>query len=328
MLVDSPVELVHGDCFLAIKSIAPHLTLNVKLEGLSVTGSIKLKPAAYMLSQLELSGTLQRGSRIVESSSGNLGLALSMICAAKGYHFTCISDPNTSPQTARMIRAYGADLVIVQQKDRNGGYLGTRIELIKSMLDKDPSLVWINQYENLNNVQAHYHQTGPEILHRFPKPDFVFVGSGTTGTLGGVSRYLGEHSPSTTIVAVDSEGSVTFGGRPGKRHIPGLGTSEPPAIREHSMFDELLMVGEAEAIRMCHRLAKEGVFLGGSSGTVLAGVQAYAHRIAAGACVIAISPDMGDRYIDTVYDMDWVGKHFPELLSMPASATTPAPALA
>lgn len=324
MIANSPVELIHGDCFLALSTFAAHFTLNIKLEGLAATGSIKLKPAIHMVSQMERAGTLTRGSRIVESSSGNLGLALSMICAAKGYQFTCVSDPNLSPQTARMIRAYGAELVIVREKDRNGGYLGARIELIKSMLDRDGSLVWINQYENRDNVEAHYLSTGPEILRRFPKLDYLFIGSGTTGTLGGVSRYFTEHSPATTIIGVDSVGSVTFGGMPGKRHIPGLGTSEPPAIREHSIFDEMLMIPEVDTVKMCHRLAGQGIFLGGSSGTVLCGVQNYAQRIEPGASVVAISPDMGDRYIDTIYDPEWVEEHFSQLLAghvdVPASA--------
>lgn len=310
MLANSPAELIHGDCFLALSNFAAHFTLNIKLEGLAATGSIKLKSAAHMVSQMERAGKLTQGSRIIESSSGNLGLALSMICAAKGYQFTCVSDPNLSPQTARMIRAYGADLIIVREKDRNGGYLGARIELIKSMLARDAQLVWINQYENRENVEAHYHSTGPEIFRRFPKLDYLFVGSGTTGTLGGVSRYFADHSPATRILAVDSQGSVTFGGKAGKRHIPGLGTSEPPAIREYSVFSEMLMVPEADAVKMCHRLAKQGILLGGSSGTVLCGVASYAHRIEAGASVVAISPDMGDRYIDTIYDPVWVEKHF------------------
>src|SRR5437868_1744985 len=99
MIARSPLDLIHGECFLALASIAPHFSLHIKLEGFSATGSIKLKPAVHMVGQLEQAGLLKPGARIIESSSGNLGLALSMICAARGYHFTCVSDPNTSAQT-------------------------------------------------------------------------------------------------------------------------------------------------------------------------------------------------------------------------------------
>ncbi|WP_156429663.1 pyridoxal-phosphate dependent enzyme [Burkholderia sp. TSV86] len=193
------------------------------------------------------------------------------------------------------------------------GFLGSRIRLIRSMLAEDTGLVWINQYENDENVLAHYHSTGPEILKQFEKPDFVFVGAGTTGTLGGVSRYLREHSPHTRIIAVDSVGSVTFGQPPGKRHIPGLGTSTPPAIRAQSRYDALLMIPEADTVDMCRNLARQGMLFGGSTGTVLCGVRQHAQHIPPDSCVVAISPDMGDRYVDTIFSPDWVAEHFPSL---------------
>jgi N-(2-amino-2-carboxyethyl)-L-glutamate synthase len=312
LIANSPMELLISNAFIRI-NIAEHFQVNVKLEGLSATGSIKIKSALRMISQLEQQGKLHPGMRVIESSSGNLGLALSMICAAKGYPFTCISDPNIPPQTARIIQAYGAKLVVVNEKDANGGYLATRINLIKSLLEQDPDLLWVNQYENEENVKAHYCTTAPEILAKFPMPDYIFIGAGTTGTLGGVSRYLREKSPKTKIIAVDSQGSITFGQPAGKRLIPGLGTSNPPAIRIHSRFDELLMIPEQDTVRMCQQLAQRGILLGGSSGTVLCGVQRYADNIPGDACVVAISPDMGDRYVDTLYNPEWVREHFPQL---------------
>jgi 2,3-diaminopropionate biosynthesis protein SbnA len=312
MIVKSPADLIFNDVFIELRNILPSTPVNLKLEGMSITGSIKVKSAIRMIARLELENRLKPGMQVIESSSGNLGLALSMVCAAKGYPFTCVSDPNISPQTANLIEAYGARIIIVRNRDKNGGFLGSRIDLIKSMLQEDGSLVWINQYENINNVEAHYMATAPGILERFPSPDFVFVGAGTTGTLGGVSRYLREHSPRTRIVAVDSTGSVTFGLPAGKRHIPGLGTSQPPPIRSYSDYDTLLMVPEEDALRTCHELARTGLLLGGSSGTVISGVRQYAPHIPPGACVVAISPDMGDRYIDTVYNQDWVKKNFPD----------------
>ncbi|CAK14978.1 2,3-diaminopropionate biosynthesis protein SbnA [Pseudomonas entomophila] len=313
MVISSPADLVFDDVFLELREVLPHAPVFVKLEGFSLSGSIKVKPALRMVERLELEGRLGPGKALVESSSGNLGLALAMVCASKGYPFTCISDPNISPQTAKLIRAYGARLVIVDQRDRNGGYLGSRIALIEHLLAEDPHLVWTNQYGNINNVEAHMLSTGPAILRQFPHPDLVFVGAGTTGTLAGVSRYLREHSPHTQVVAVDSVGSVTFGHPSGPRHIPGLGTSQPPEIRRHCCHDQLLMVPEEEAVAMCQKLARRGILLGGSSGTVLAGVRRHARHIAPNACVVAIAPDLGDRYVDTLYNPEWVQRHFPQL---------------
>ena len=303
--------LMVGHLFVDIGGLLPNTDVHLKIEGLSLAGSIKIKPAFYMIKKLEKSGVLRRGMRVIESSSGNLGVALSIVCANRGYPFTCVSDPNISPQTARLMQAYGAKVITVDQRDENGGFLGTRIRLIKSMLGKDRNLVWVNQYESEGNVEAHYHSTGPEILHAYPNPDFVFIGAGTTGTLGGVSRYLRERSPSTKIIAVDSVGSITFGGAPGRRHIPGLGTSAAPPIRKHSHYDHLVMVKEEDGIAMCHELAKRGLLLGGSTGTVLSSVTQFMAGHPGKACVVAISPDMGDRYIDTVYDPAWVRQRFP-----------------
>lgn len=312
MHVRSPADLVNGNCYIELQGLVPNVVVQVKLEGFSQTGSIKVKSARHMLNGFERAGRLRPGSRVIESSSGNLGVALAMICAARGYRFTCVTDPNISPASIRMIRAYGAEVIVVQQRDVNGGFLGTRIELIRKMLHDDPSLVWVNQYENTDNVDAHVCTTGSELLSAFPSPDFVFVGAGTTGTLGGVSIALRRHCPQARLVAVDSTGSVTFGGIAGKRHLPGLGTSASPPIRRFSSFDELVMVREIEAIRMCRRLAAQGLLLGASSGTVLAGVEALSHSISPGSVVVAISPDFGDRYLDSVYDDDWVATRFPE----------------
>ena len=290
----------------------PHKVI-LKLEGFSITGSIKLKTALFLLDSLEQMGGLKKGDHIIESSSGNLGLALSMLCAARGYRFTCVSDPNMSPNTADLIKSYGAELLVVTSLDGNGGYLETRLALIRAMMVQNPLLRWPNQYENYANVRAHYCLTGPEIVAEVGCPDYVFVGVGTTGTLGGVARYLRERSPNTTIVAVDSIGSVTFGFESGRRRIPGIGTSTPPKLREHAEFDELMMVDEKDTIQTCRLLASRGILLGGSTGTVLHAVKQYSGRFRPQACIVAISPDLGDRYADTIYNDTWVAKNFPEV---------------
>jgi N-(2-amino-2-carboxyethyl)-L-glutamate synthase len=328
MLLRSLLEMQFSNVFVEIQGVLPHAPVNLKMEGLNAGGSIKMKPAMYMVETLERRGILKPGSRLVESSSGNLGLALAVVCAVKGYAFTCVSDPNLSPQTARLIRSYGADVVLVEKRDANGGYLASRIELIRSWLALDPDLVWVNQYANVDNVRAHERSTGPEILAQFSAPDFVFIGAGTTGTLGGVSRHLRRRSPRTRIIAVDSVGSVTFGAPPGKRYIPGLGTSRRPEIARLSEFCAVEFVPEQEAIGMCRKLSRRGLLLGGSTGTVLAAVARWSDRLSSADCIVAISPDFGDRYVDTVYDDAWVKERFPRLLPvMDDGGSTTAPAI-
>ncbi|TKD09431.1 2,3-diaminopropionate biosynthesis protein SbnA [Polyangium fumosum] len=315
MLARSPLELRFSDVFVVLSDFLPHTAVNLKIEGFNLGGSIKMKPALSMIESLEQQGLLGPGRRVIESSSGNLGLALAVVCAVKGHPFTCVSDPNMSPQTERLIRSYGADVVIVRQRDPNGGFLASRIALIRSMVSSNPDLVWVNQYANLENPGAHLRSTGPEILAQFPAPDLVFVGAGTTGTLGGVSWYLRKHSPRTRIIAVDSAGSVTFGGPPGKRHIPGLGTSRKPEIALLADFDAVELVPEPDTVLMCRKLARRGLLLGGSTGTVLSAVLRWRDRIPDGACVVAISPDLGDHYTDTIYDDAWVAERYPGLLA-------------
>jgi 2,3-diaminopropionate biosynthesis protein SbnA len=314
MIVSSPLELINGDCFFQLSGLAPHFNVAVKLEGYSNTGSIKVKAAIHMLETLRSAGMLEPGTKLIESSSGNLGLALSMACAVHSIPFICVSDPNISSTTARLIKAYGAELVIVTERDENGGYLGSRLSLIARRLDREPELVWVNQYSNVSNVEAHRLTTAQELLARYPTPDYVFIGAGTTGTLGGVSAVIRERSPGTIIVATDSIGSVTFGGAAGPRFIPGLGSSVPPPIVVHSNFDRLVYVAEIDAVKMCRALARKGLLLGGSSGTVLAGVTQLANEIEPNACVVAISPDLGDRYADSIYNDDWVTLRFPDAL--------------
>ena len=314
MLADMPSELSIGNAFIRLRSILADSPVHLKIEGFTASGSIKAKTARHMIDQFEAKGTGSLNARLIESSSGNLGLALSMIAAERGYRFTCVSDPNLSPPTRKLMNVLGAEVVIVDELDDNGGYLGTRIAYIRQRLREDPDLVWLNQYANPDNPQAHVRFTGPEIFDSFPRVDYLFVGAGTTGTLGGISQYCRVHYPQTRIIGVDTVGSVTFGTPAGRRYIAGLGTSSTPPIADRGAMDVLEMIEEADTILMCRTLAARGLLVGGSTGTVLCAVARWADRIAPHSTVVAISPDMGDRYIDTIYDDGWVEARFPGLL--------------
>ncbi|MFD7432108.1 2,3-diaminopropionate biosynthesis protein SbnA [Streptomyces sp. NPDC059818] len=311
MIYQRACDIVTDEVFLEADDVLPGIHLFLKLEGMNPAGSVKLKSAVGMVDDAERKGVLWTGGRIVESSSGSLGIALSVIAASRGYDFTCVTDPNVSPQSLALIRALGADVVQVTRRDHNGGYLGTRIARIHEMIDADPGLVWLNQYANPANAQAHARRTATSILKNIGHVDVLVVGAGTTGTLMGCTRHFRTFSPWTKIVAVDTVGSVTFGGPPGPRHIPGLGTSRRPELCRPDQVDEVVLVDESDAVRMCRRLARErGLPLGGSTGSVLAALESMTDRIPAGSRVVALSPDMGDRYVRTIYDDDWVADTF------------------
>ncbi|MDA3920500.1 MAG: 2,3-diaminopropionate biosynthesis protein SbnA [Salinisphaera sp.] len=286
-------------------------TLHLKIEGLNLGGSIKLKTAIALIASIECIRDIGPHTNIIESSSGNLGVALSLICAQKGYCFVCVVDPNTSRHNIKLMEAYGATIHEVDQKDANGGYLGTRIDFIKRSLDSSGDYVWTNQYENEANVLVHNAYTAASIFENFSSISYLYVGAGTTGTLMGVQRYIDEHDLPTRLVAVDSEGSITFGGSPGKRHLPGLGASRVPPLFCDSPQLLKRSVPEIDSVRMCRFLAKKyGVLLGASSGTVLSAIYEDRDLFQNSDVVVAICPDMGERYLDTLYSDEWASRTF------------------
>jgi N-(2-amino-2-carboxyethyl)-L-glutamate synthase len=313
MIARSPLDLVFSDLFYRIDGLIEQAPIMLKLEGFSITGSIKIKTAISIIGALESGGQATPGvTTLVESSSGNLGVALSLLCARRHCDFLCVSDPNISPANARAIEAYGGRLIVVDRRDSNGGYLKTRIDLIQTLLRNEPNHLWLNQYANPANPQAHEATTAREILREFSRVDFVFVGTGTTGTLMGISRHFATMAPATKIIAVEPEGSITFdASRRGRRMIPGIGSSRTPEILHRDLVQDVEWVSEEDTIRMCHRLAREyGLLLGGSTGTVMAAIVNRRNDIPPSSTVVAISPDLGDKYLETIYSPEWVSTHF------------------
>lgn len=307
MIIESIAEIKSPPLFYLLKDFIPLCKTFVKLEGLNIAGSIKLTTALGLIESLEEAGKMTPQTKLIESSSGNLGLALSIICKERGYPFICVSDPNILPENEHAIQVYGAKLVKVTDRDANGGFLATRIKYIQELIAEDPHHIWLNQYANPQNPRAHYDRTAKDILQEFPQLDYLFVGAGTTGTLMGCAAFFREHSPRTKIIAVDAVGSVTFGFAAQKRYIPGLGTSRKPEIADAKLVDEIILIEEMDTIKMCRfALEKYGLFLGGSSGTVLQGVQAYKNKIPAGSTIVTISPDFGHKYMDMIYNDAWV----------------------
>ncbi|MFB7630984.1 2,3-diaminopropionate biosynthesis protein SbnA [Streptomyces sp. NPDC056149] len=305
-VISTPADFNAEDLYVDLRSMVGH-ALFLKCEGFNFAGSIKLKAATEMVEAAEESGTLRAGSIIIESSSGNLGVALSIIAASKGYGFVCVTDARCNLSAQRFMEAMGGQVHIISEPASHGGLLGARLAHVQRLCASDERYVWLNQYSNANNWKAHYRTTAPAIARHFPRLNVLFIGTGTTGTLMGCARYFRKLHRQVKIVAVDSVGSVTFGGEPARRMIPGLGTSVRPALLDESFVDDVIHVREVDTIRTCHRLARRGFLFGGSTGTVVSGAQEWlARQSDPDLTAVAISPDLGERYLDTVYQASWV----------------------
>ncbi|MFF3957037.1 2,3-diaminopropionate biosynthesis protein SbnA [Streptomyces sp. NPDC001890] len=305
-VISTPYGFNEEDLYVDLQSIFGH-SLFLKCEGFNFAGSIKLKAATAMVEAAERDGILTPESILVESSSGNLGVALSVIAASKGYQFLCVTDSRGNLSNRMMMEALGSKVHVLAEPRPDSGFLGARLDYLRELCASDDRYVWLSQYTNPSNWKAHYRTTAPEVARQFPRLDVLFVGAGTTGTLMGCARYFrGWHRP-VQIIAVDSVGSVSFGGSPGPRMIPGLGMSMRPPLLDESYVDEVILVEEADTIRACHRLARRGFLFGGSTGTVISGATEWLTRNdASELTAVAVAPDLGERYLDTIYQTNWL----------------------
>jgi cysteine synthase A len=305
-VISAPHAFNEGQLYVDLQPVLAR-SLYLKCEGFNFAGSIKLKAAIEMVEAAERKGLLTEDSILIESSSGNLGVALSMIAASKGYRFVCVTDSRCNLSTRLLMEALGSEVQVISDLDSNGGFLGARIDHVRTLCASDDRYVWLSQYTNPGNWQAHYNRTAPEIAEQFPRLDVLFVGVGTTGTLMGCARWFREWHRPVRIVAVDAVGSVAFGGKPGRRMIPGLGMSMRPPLLDESFVDEVIRVEEADTIRVCHRLARRGFLFGGSTGTVVSGAMEWLDRHGTpDLTAVAIAPDLGERYLDTIYQATWL----------------------
>lgn len=304
-IVNDIFDLALNNVFYDISSLFSESQVLLKIEGLNPGGSIKVKTAKKLISALRAEGRVRDRTHIIESSSGNLGVALAIVCHQAGIKFTCVVDPNISSHNEAMISLYGGNLLKVVDKDRNGGFLGTRIDTIKRLISLDPDMIWLNQYANVANVAAHYETTAAEIFHpSLPKIDVVYAGTGTTGTVGGIRRYIDEHRLETRLVAVEPYNSVTFKCVEGTRSLPGIGTSRRPEIAEMARPDECRFIAEDRTIATCRLLLNRfGLLLGASTGSVVSALLDDREQNR-NKTIVAIAPDMGTGYVESVYKGD------------------------
>lgn len=310
MIVPDILGCIGRTPVIRLSRLFPEPEVYAKAEFLNPGGSIKDRPAWHIIEAGLADGSIPRGAHIIESSSGNMAIALAMVCKLRGLRFTAVVDPKITPANLRIIRSFGGDIIEVCEKDENGGYLGSRIRKIRHLLRGAPDMVWINQYANERNCLGHYHGEGAELLEEFPEAATCLVlGVSTSGTIHGVGRRLREAWPSLRVVAVDAAGSVLFGGTPAPRDLPGIGASCVPPLLRRDEIDDVVQVDDFEAATACRQLAKaEGLFVGGSSGAVAAAIGKLAGNLASSTRILTVFPDRGERYLDTVYDDAWLAE--------------------
>ena len=262
-----------------------------KLEGNNPGGSIKDRPAYYMIKKAEESGKLTSDKTIIEPTSGNTGIALAMIGATKGYRLKLFMPECVSIERQLILKALGADVVLTPAKEGTDGAIRAAHETIKEEPDK---YYMPNQFENEYNSLSHYETTGPEILSQTNgEIDMFIAGMGTTGTLMGVSKYLKEKNPSIKIIGVEPTVGHTIQG------LKNMTESIVPAIYEPKLLDEKFVVQDGDAFETARFLAlKEGLFVGMSSGAAVFAALQMAKIIKHGT-IVTVLPDRGDRYLST-----------------------------
>lgn len=286
--------------------------LYLKLEYFNAGHSVKARIALNMLFEAEKEGRLRPGDTIIESSSGNTGIALAMLAAARGYKFICVVDNHVQEEKIRILEAYGA---IIERVGRNlpADYHAAkeRIARVEELRAEHPQAYFVDQGDNPNNAEAHYKTTGPEILRDLGNVDYLFASVGTGGSISGTGRRLREQNLKVRIVGIEPAGSIIFG----KPYHPFFqsGSGSAKLIFKNvdfGMIDENFSVNDNRAFTSCLYMAqRKGLMFGGSGGSVVFGAIDYLIRNTCRGVAVAIIPDGGERYLSSVYNRQWMEQH-------------------
>lgn len=299
----SAAELIGRTPLLELSGLERSLGLEArvlaKLEYLNPAGSVKDRVAAAMIADAEKTGRLKPGATIIEPTSGNTGIGLASVAAAKGYPVIIVMPETMSVERRQIMKAYGAELVLTEGAKGMGG----AIERAEALAKEIPGSFLAGQFVNPANPQAHYDSTGPEIwADTDGEVDLFVAGVGTGGTITGVGRYLKERKPEVKVVAVEPEGSpVLSGGKSGAHQIQGIGAGFVPEVLDTAIYDEILTVSNENAYAMGREIGrKEGVLVGISGGAAAwAAVELARRGENRGKNIVVLLPDTGDRYLST-----------------------------
>jgi cystathionine beta-synthase len=278
-----------------------------KVESLNPGGSVKDRVAMAMISDAERRGWLRPGGTIIEATAGNTGAGLALVAAVKGYRCIFVLPDKMSAEKIRLLKAYGAEVVITPTAvppDSPDSYNGVADRLAREI----PGAWRPNQFANLSNPEVHFRSTGMEIWDQTEGRITAFVaGVGTGGTISGVARYLKEQNPDIRIIGADPEGSVLSGDKPAAWKVEGIGEDFVPKTLNSQLVDEWIRISDAESFFTARALARrEGLLVGGSSGTAVAAALKYARRLGGDQLVVALCADTGRNYMSKFFDDDWL----------------------
>lgn len=269
----------------------------VKVESLNPMHSIKDRVALYLVEDAERKGLLRKGMYVVEPTSGNTGIGLAMVCAAKGYRLVITMPESMSLERRNLLKALGAELVLTPAAAGMSGAIRKAADIVAS----DPMAYMPQQFENPANPQAHYETTAREILADLPKFDALVATVGTGGTITGIAKLLRERNIGAKVIGVEPSASpVLEGGKPGPHGIQGIGAGFVPKVYRADLIDRVIGVDDIDAARCSRELAlREGIFCGISSGAAISAALTVAKELGPGRKVVAILPDTGERYMST-----------------------------
>ncbi len=299
MLYDNILQTIGRTPIVRINRLGPkHVTLYVKVEFFNPGGSVKDRLAIGIIEDAERRGLLKPGQTVVEATSGNTGIALALVCAAKGYPFVATMAESFSIERRKIMRALGARVILTPAAERGSGMVRKAAELAEKH-----GWFLARQFENEANPAYHRQTTGPEILSDFAgkRLDFFVTGWGTGGTMTGAGQVLKKARPDLKIVATEPAGARLLAGAEFKPHkIQGWTPDFIPAVLDRTVFDDNIPVADEEAIATAKALAlKEGLFVGISSGATFAAALKVAEKAAQGSVILAMLPDTGERYLST-----------------------------
>ena len=299
MIYDNILQTIGNTPVVRLNRLGPdHVDLYVKAEFFNPMASVKDRLAYAIINDAEQRGTLEPGQTVVEATSGNTGIALAMVCAAKGHPFVATMAESFSIERRKIMRGIGAKVILTPAAERGTGMVKKAEELAEKH-----GWFLARQFENPANPEYHASTTGPEILRDFAgrRLDYWVTGWGTGGTLSGAGRTIKAARPDLKIVATEPEQAALLGGKEWNPHkIQGWTPDFVPEVLDRDIFDELLSVSDDAAIETARALAREeGIFTGISGGATLATALRVADQAAAGSVILAMLPDTGERYLST-----------------------------
>ena len=294
-----------------------HFSCFAKLEGLNPGGSSKDRPSVAIVERALQTGQINSDTLIVEGSSGNTGIGLAQVCAYHGLRFLCLVDPKVTQQNVDILKAYGAEVEMIEHPDpETGELLPAKLKRINEILETVPNSFWVDQYASQENSGAHYRSTVKEILRDLDGRmlDYLFIATATCGTIRGCLDFLVDYGYPTKVIAVDALGSQIFSKRKHSRLIPGLGSGICPKLTPVDGLHKVVHVTGVDCVVGCRRLARsEAILAGGSSGGVISAVEQMSHEIPENATVVALLPDRGERYLETIFSDLWVRENFGDI---------------